>query len=99
MKVPARAKVTLSVAQGRYGTATTVTASVTGAAGNVSVTVDGKPAGAKNLVDGKASFSVARTTAPGNHTIKATYAGGDTFGPGRTTGTLRGARAVPALRP
>jgi Bacterial Ig-like domain (group 3) len=101
VKVPAPATVGLSVAKGTYGVAATVTASVAGAAGNVSLTVDGKPVGTKALVGGKASFSVARTTLPGNHAVKATYAGGSAFGPGTKTGTLsvgKGRTGRPVVR-
>jgi hypothetical protein len=98
---PVAATVKVAATKGAYGGAGTVAVTVTGATGSVSLTMDGKSLGAKALAGGKASFSVARTTAPGNHALKATYPGGEIFSAGSGTGTLsvaKGRTGVPALK-
>jgi len=97
-RVPA---VTLAASAGTYGTASTVTVTVADATGDVAVTLDGTSVGTRTLDGGQASFSLATTTAPGSHTLTATYGGSATVAAANGTATLtvaKGSSGTPVLK-
>jgi len=97
---PATSKVTVAGAAGRYGTATTATVTVAGGtttpAGTVTVTLDGAPLASPTLSGGTATVTLPATTAAGDHTLAASYAGDVATAAGTGAGTVTIAKAASA---
>lgn len=89
--------VRLAAPRTTYGTAASVTATVTGESsptGDVVLTRDGTEVGTAALTDGSATFALPRDLAAGSYALVASYAGDANTEAGERSGTLRVAKAA-----
>jgi hypothetical protein len=89
--------VRLAAPRATYGTAASITATVTGESsptGDVVLTRDGTEVGTAALDGGSATFTLPARLAAGTHALVASYAGDDNTEAGERTATLRVAKAA-----